>query len=449
MNSPDKDQEGVSWELLNESVTLTLVPRDDGKLLVRFTDEDGGRIWTEPFERRFWDSRTTKGEIGNNLAQEVPHTKNEVKTALKEVWTELAERTDEYEQELLNPSVEQLIENTERVEVHGGTETEIDVFVTAQPFGKHREPTQADSGPDTRKLTFTSAEWVRSDGDTQSPPIVKKYKNMFYRTLDINWAQWREDIRPAWEEMQEIITDDHQTTAERIAMSCVRALRGRLDVHAKKSRIVNDTWNGWWDDTGDEATIWVPGDTLIEVLDGHNKDGDYLGALSRAAQQEGFTSDGRWKTSIDGNPINLYPFPAEVLGIQEIDIIGLESDDDSDGEGETSGSDDHDGGNGPDNPETPNITESGMGDAAVDAVIEATSEMDSDGTGVEEEALIAEVSEEQEIPPDEAASVIEDGVVNGELYRPKGRDAIALRPGGGDLPGRDELPLESEGVPDP
>jgi hypothetical protein len=450
------EKQGVSWEILDGTATLKLFPQDDGGLFLEFTDEDGERIWGESRERQFWDSRTVKGEICNDLAGNLPQPKAEVKVALKEVWAELSEHADEYEQALLTPSVEQLIEQTERVEVHGGPETEFDIFVTAQPYGKRRGTAQIDGGPDTRKLTFTSAEWVRSDGDTQTPPIVKKYNNMFYRTLDINWEQWREDIRPAWEEMQEIITDDHQTTAERIAMSSVRALRGRLNVHTEKSRIVNDTWNGWWDDSGDETTIWVPGDTLTEILDEHSKDGDYLGALSRAAKQEGFTSGGRQQTSIDGNPINLYPFPAEVLGVQEIDVIGLESDDDGDGDGEASDGDDGD--DGPDSPDTPESPDSpedadesvpSTDSRALDAVVETADGLDTDEIGVKEETLVAEVSQRRGMPPDEVALAIEKGVRDGQLYRPRGEEAVALRPGGGEPAGCDELPLESEGVPEP
>src|SRR5699024_5165611 len=140
---------------------------------------------------------TTKGEISNNLAEQLPHTDAEVKAALQQVWAELSENSAEYEQALLNPSVEELIDQTERVEVHGGAETEIHVFVTAKPHG---------SEPDTRKLTFTNAEWMRADGDRKTPPVAIKYNNVFYRPLDINWQQWRDDIRPAWVEMQEVIT---------------------------------------------------------------------------------------------------------------------------------------------------------------------------------------------------------------------------------------------------
>lgn len=442
-------EQGVSWDILDESATLTLTPQEGGGLFLEVDDEDGSRVWAEQRERNFWNSRTAKGEIANNLAEQLPQTKAEVKNALRQVWVELSENNAEYEEALLNPSVGQLISQTERVEVHGGPETEIDVFVRAKPHGGE---------PDTRKLTFTNAEWMRQDGDRKTPPVAIKYNNVFYRPLDINWEQWREDIRPAWVEMQEVITDDHQTTAERIAMSTIRALKSRLDVHADRSPIVNDTWNGYWDESGDETTIWVPGDTLLEILDENGKDGDYLGALSRAAQQEGFTSGGRKQTTIDGNPINLYPFPAEVLGIQEIDVIGLESDDDGDGEGETSGDDD--GGDGGDTPDSPDATEDvdqpesagpsgAAGDRTGEIVAETVEAMDDDGTGVDEDALVAEVSEQRDMPQDDAASAVERGVVNGQLYRPSDDGTIALRPGGGEPAGRDELPFEAEGVPEP
>jgi hypothetical protein len=446
-------EQGVSWDILDESATLSLTPQEDGGLFLEVDDEDGDRIWAEQRERNFWDSRTTKGEIANNLAEQLPQTKAEVKAELQQVWVDLSENSSEYEQALLNPSVEQLIQQTERVEVHGGTETEIDVYVTAKPHGGE---------PDTRKLTFSNSEWMRADGDRKTPPVAIKYNNVFYRPLDINWEQWREDIRPAWVEMQEVITDDHQTVAERIAMSAVRKLKSRLDVHADQSPIVNDTWNGHWDDSGDETTIWVPGDTMLEILDENGRDQDYLGAVSRAAQQQGFTSDGRKQTSIDGNPINLYPFPAEVLGIQEIDVIGLESDDDDgDGEGETGGDDGGGGDGGGDTPDSPGAASDverpeSAGPASAgsgrtgEIVAETVKAMDNNGAGVDEDVLVAEVSERRDMPSDDAASAVERGVVDGKLYRPTDSEGtIALRPGGGEPAGRDELPFEAEGVPEP
>lgn len=453
--SGSNEEQGVSWDILDESVTLAVAPKDEGGLRVRFADDDGELIWATECERDFWTSRTQKGEIENTVAQHVPQPKPEVKGELQRVWSELEENADEYEQALLNPSVEELIAHTERVEVHGGPETEIDVFVRARPHGGE---------PDTRKLTFSNDEWMRADGDRKTPPVAIKYNNMFYRPLDINWEQWRKDIRPAWVEMQEIITDDHQTTAERIAMSAVRSLIGRLDVHAERSRIVNDTWNGWWDDSSDETTIWVPSDTLVEILDENNRDGDYLGALSRAAQEEGFTSGGRKQTTIEGNPMNLYPFPAEVLGVQEVDVIGLETDDDDDGEGESSGDDGDDGGDGGDGsdegdtpvtPTSPNTVDSTDGsgaatnDEAIEAVVETAADLGSDGTNVAESRLVAQTSQREDIPPDEVSARVEEGLLEGQLYRPDGEDTIAVRPGGGEPAGRDELPLENEGVPDP
>lgn len=198
---------GVSWEILDGTAMLSLVPREGGDLLVRFDDPDGETIWTGLYQRGFWDLRTQKGEIGNSVAKALPWPKEEVKAELQEVWTELGDNTDEYKRALLAPSVKRLIENTERVELQVDPVSRYDVVVTAELEGEPIDSEMDLDEPVTRTLSFTHTEWLRSGRSKAragTPPVVGKYKNEFYRTLNISWEQWREDIRPAWERMQEV-----------------------------------------------------------------------------------------------------------------------------------------------------------------------------------------------------------------------------------------------------
>jgi hypothetical protein len=440
MAGDEMEDAGVSWTLLDDRVTMDVIPREEGDLRVRFRDDDDEVLWSSYFERGFWESRTKKGEVGNKLADNTSFAKTTVKEELEAVWTDLTENADEYESNLVSPSVEDLIQNTQAVEVHGGEETERHVYVKAKPFGEYVDGAKTDGGASVRKLVFSNEEWVKSDGDTQTPSVVSKYSNAFYETLEITWQEWREDIRPRWKEMQQIVSDDQMSTADRIAMSVVRALRHRLDAHADRSKILNDAWNGWYDpDSPHGEVVWVPGDTLDEAMDNHDKGTEYRSALSRALKAEGYTLGSRKQTTIDGDPVELYPFLPETVGIEDtdVDVIGLGDDDDDDGDeadADTDGEPDADH------------------DDLVDDVVGVVDDLDPKGEGVPETEVIAEASTKRDLgPPDDIADAIERGVLSGALYRPGDEDEelVAVRPGGGETPGEGDIDPDEDGVPEP
>ena len=437
MPEDEMEDAGVSWNILEGRVTMDVIPREDGDLRVRFRDKDDEVLWSSFYERGFWESRTKKGEIGNKLGENTSFAKSTVKEALEAVWTDLTEDAAEYENTLISPSVKDLMQNTQAVEVHGGEETERHVYVKAQPYGDYTGPTQPDGGASIRKLVFSNEEWVKSDGDTQTPPVVSKYSNAFYETLGITWQEWREDIRPKWKEMQEIISDDQMSTADRIAMSTVRSLRHRLDVHADRDKILNDAWNGWYEaDSPHGEVVWIPGDTLDEALDKHDKGTEYRSALSRALKAEGYTLGSRKQTTIQGDPVELYPFIPKTVGVEDtdVDIIGL-GDDDDDG-----GSDESD------------TADEGGDDELVDNVVDVVDDLCLDSEATSETEVIAEAATNRDIgPPDAIEDAIERGVLSGVLYRPEdGEDGlVAVRPGGRDTPGEGDVNPDEEGVPSP
>jgi hypothetical protein len=444
VTSNEIEDAGVSWNILDSRVSMDVIPREDGDLRVRFRDDEDEVLWSSFFERGFWESRTKKGEIGNKLADNTSFAKSTVKEELEAVWTDLTENADEYESNLISPSVDQLIENTQAVEVHGGEETERHVYVKAQPFGEYVGPKQPDGGESVRKLVFNNEEWVKSDGDTQTPPIVAKYSNAFYETLEITWQEWREDIRPRWKEMQEIVSDDQMSTADRIAMSVVRSLRHRLDAHADRSKILNDAWNGWYEPESPHGeVVWVPGDTLDEALDKHDKGTEYRSALSRSLKAEGYTLGSRRQTTIQGDPVELYPFIPETVGIEDtdVDVIGFgDDDDDGDGDGDEAAGDAED------------QTGEDDGDDLLDRVVQTVDNLDPNGDGVPETEVIAKASTERDLgPPEDIADAIERGVLSGVLYRPgdEEEDLVAVRPGGGETPGEGDIDPDEDGVPEP
>lgn len=439
MASGEMEDAGVSWTLLDDRVTMDLIPREDGDLRVRFQDSDGGVLWSSFFDRGFWESRTKKGEIGNKLADNTSFAKSTVKEELESVWTDLSENAKEYENSLVSPSVEDLIKNTQAVEVHGGEETERHVYVKAKPFGEYVDGPETDGGASVRKLVFSNEEWVKSDGDTQTPPVVSKYSNAFYETLEISWQEWRNDIRPHWRDKQQIVSDDQMSTADRIAMSVVRSLRHRLDIHADRSKVLNDSWNGWYEaDSPHGEVVWIPGDTLDEAMDNHDKGTEYRSALSRALKAEGYTLGSRRQTTIQGDPVELYPFIPETVGIEDtdVDVIGLDDNEDDD-DGDESDADD---------------AAAQGDDDLLDDVVGVVDDLDPNGKGVPETKVVAEASTKRDLgPPDDITDAIERGVLSGALYRPEDeeQELVAVRPGGSETPGEGDIDPDEDGVPEP
>jgi hypothetical protein len=431
---------GVTWSLLKDRVRIDIIPREDGDLRVRFRDETDEVLWSSIFERGFWESRTKKGEIKNKFANNTSFAKSEVKQELEEVWTDLIQNAEDYETDLLSPTVEQLIENTQAVEVHGGEDSEIHVFVEEEPCGTCSNTVQTNEGASVRKLAFSHQEWAMSTGNTQNPPVVEKYTNAFYEVLDISWREWREDIRPRWKEMQEIVTDEQMSTADRIAMSVVRKLRHRLNVYADREKILTGAWNGWYEPNSSHGeVVWVPGDTLDEILDKHDKGTKYRSALSRALKSEGYTLGSSRQTTIQGDPVELYPFLPETIGIEdtEVDVIGIDGDDDEGDATESEPSDDDQ-----------NVDR----DELLDEVVSVVEQLDPEGEGVPETEVITEAATNREIgSPDAIADAIERGVLSGVLYRPGDEDdeLVAVRPGGTETPGDDDIDPDEDGVPEP
>lgn len=465
---------GVSWTLIGGSVTMEILPREQRDLRVRFVDKSDDVLWSAIYDRGFWESRTKKGEIKNKLADNTPYADDEIKKSLEKVWTDLTENAEDYQEDLVSPSVEQLIENTERVETFDGDEREIHVWVKGQPYGTPADGAEADGGTEVRKLIFSNSEWIRKDGDTQVPPVVEKYSNAFFEVLDISWQEWRDDIRARWQEMQRFHSGEQMTTPERIALLVTRALRNRVDAHADETKVINDTWNGWFtEDTQHGEVLWVPGDTLDEAMDKFDKGIDYRPQLSRALKNQGFTVATRKQTTINGERVELYPFLPKEVGIEEpsVDVIGYEDDDDDD-DGEASGDiGDGDGGDGGDSggdsatdsesddaPPTPPEPTADESDDGVDPggeilgeVAEVIRSKVGAGASLNEATLAAEAATDRDIaPPEEVREAIERGVIEGVLYRPDDEEGIvALRPGGvkADSPDGVVDPTE-EGVPE-
>lgn len=481
---------GVDWNILDGELNFSIAPREDGDVKVTVVKNSSEEtIWSTTAEKGFWTSRTRKGEIANTIAKNTSYANSDIKTALESVWTDLTDNESEYKNELVSPSVEQLIENTTSVEVYGGEDTQFHVFIEATPRGRSEDGATSDGGVEERRLVFDNSEWAKSSGDTSEPPIVEKYSNAFYEVLDISWEEWAHEIRNRWTGQMVRAADDTTTTSERIAMSVTRKLRRQVQAYAEADKLVNDPLNVWYqEDSKYGEVVWVPGEALDHALDDHDKGTAYRAELSKALKSQGYTISNRDQRSINGERYELYPFNPEALGIQPIDVVDIDADDDDDEPAESGAGDDGDGPDTPDQPETPgedaDDTESGEatadggqravepdadetpdadppdagngGDAepATDAddelvaeVVDAMDEVDPMEESVPQMEVVTHVTERVDVEsPSEVLDAIDEATRQGMLFEPE-ENRLKKRPSAGETDAPENI--DDDGVPDP
>jgi hypothetical protein len=310
----------VDWPVeIADGLTAALRPTDDNriKVTIRETAGDNDRVvYSADHARDFFTSKQKVGEIGNELKGGVVEVDPDVaKGGFKELCNRFSAKQEELKKELRPPVVEQVLEETERVEVFGGDPAT--VTVTLQRDGE------------TRRIEFTSGEFTG-----KSPAKLRsRYYNCFYERLDLGEDEWGE-ITEAWEEQQVISGREEATGWQAVADRIANGLRAEIKPVADKEALANGTYTAWYapgsDGEGETAadgggTVWVQGDALTEKLEETSKSVDDLSALSKTLKAEGYTFSGSKQRHVNGNRTRLYPFDPDALGIERGDVFDEDS----------------------------------------------------------------------------------------------------------------------------
>lgn len=430
----------ATWELFDGEYELSLSPNDDGSLEVEVREAGGDEdlVWADTKPRRFWTSGTHKGQVKNDLAPQLDdYSKADVKAELTSVWTDLQAHDKEYEENLLAPAVEEVISSTQDVVVYrSGDKTQVHVYVTGQQHGTPRNGTASDGGATQEKFVFDSSEWTKDSGDTTKPPVVQKYHEKFFRTLDISWEQWANDIRPRWEDAQEFVNADPQTAEEQLAHMAVRDLARLCDWYADAEQAITDTMQGLYreDWKGYEEAIWIPKETMLEVLQDYDKGGDDLSTLSPTLMEQDLTLGKVEQTSINSETVYLYPFDLETLNVDKLDIHGLDldEDDDDDGDEGEAGDESDDGGDGGGAGESATTDDTDEADSGGEApsaqarddlsetaesVVDHLERETGGGRALPEPEIVATLASRDGLDPESLGDAIDEGVSTGWLVR--------------------------------
>lgn len=208
MTTENIEDEDLVWGLCEGKVEMELSLREKGDIRIRVREaREDGIAWTDLVDYGFWDSRTKRGEIKNEIVSNTRYSETVISSDLRDVWREIRS-SEEIQEKLLSATVKDLIENTVKVEVHQGDETEVHVYIEGTMGSTPIDEAQTQDSSIVKELVISSSEWVRETGDTRNPPLVERYSNAFHEVPYITWNHWSEVIRPAWAEMQVIVEDD-------------------------------------------------------------------------------------------------------------------------------------------------------------------------------------------------------------------------------------------------
>lgn len=292
-------------EELVSGVDLRLEPREQGlHVSVAETFDDSPRpVYSASHKRDFYTSQQKRREIANEINDQVSdHIDGDaVAERFRAVCTQLDSKHDEIKQRLRPPAVQQILDETQSVEVFGGEPTT--VRVTLEHGGKEAP------------IEFTSGEWVAGDAGK----LNARYHQRFFERLDMESEDWDELVE-AWEEMQEIVHDERQTELDSVVEEVIDGLARRVKAHDTRDAIENDTYSAWMQTDYDgmdneipqgEDVLWVRSTAVSEQLEEAGKSKAYISELSKGLKAESHTH----RATKRKRDKRVYPFDPDSLGI--------------------------------------------------------------------------------------------------------------------------------------
>lgn len=277
------DDHELECPLIDEA-EVRMGKRDDGGIdveVVTTTESGELTIYSDSHKRDFY-TKETKREIKNTVEESHPNGET-IGAAFLEFCRALGENHKHVQKALRPPAVNDLLNETEKVEIFGGNTATF--VITMTHAGK------------TRRLEFTVEEIMGSN----PAGLRDKYGAAFYEKRSLEPEVW-EDLAEEWIEMGEEVASERMTETEAIAGELTETLSRRLAVSLDRDGLANDRLTAWYDETnatdnddvteeaGDEGTVvWVRTDAIREILKDEGKGKDYFRKLSPELKGMGVT----------------------------------------------------------------------------------------------------------------------------------------------------------------
>lgn len=278
------DEDGVLTCPLTDDAEVRISARNDGKLVVdvvAVSSSGESPIYTDAHNRDFY-SKQTKRTIKNEVKNSHPDG-DTIAARFLEFCSALNKNHEMVQKALRPPAANNLLDQTETVEIYGGTTT---MFVVTM---NHRGR--------TRELEFTAEEIM----GTNPAPLRNKYGSAFYEKVALEPEVW-EDLADEWIAMGEEVAAERMTEEEAIAGELATALSRRLSVTLDRDGLANDALTAWYDEENetdnedvtqtagrDASVIWVRTEAIRDFLKDSGKGKDYFRDLSPALKGMGMT----------------------------------------------------------------------------------------------------------------------------------------------------------------
>lgn len=249
----------------------------------------------------------------------------------EELCRTFAEADVEDDEDMRSPIVNQLLRETDRVEMHASDDSAT-ISVSLSRAG----------GPGL-SIDFESSEWTSNDCGAK---IREQYHVAHQELIDIEPEEWQM-LRDIWNDQIERVVRDEGTEDDETAHELVRRLASRIKVTENYDEIRNDPKIALYDRNnddredseiaerhGDTDVLWVQITTVSEVLDDLPGETPAKNALARRLIGENTLLRGRKTFGEDRLPV--WAFDPEPFGGRA--LVG-EEDDDGESEDEDEGDD--------------------------------------------------------------------------------------------------------------
>ena len=301
-------------------VEIDFEPVGGGKIQLRsrFEDEVLERGEYAEVFRDTHRGRTNKGQFINSTAEAAEAIEgidaDEIKSALRNWFTEMAEIAEEEELAFQPDHIQQIIRGTQTpVEIHGGEETTWKVTLTYA--GR------------TTDLEFTAGEMVGGGGAS----LEEKIANYFYEIIEIEPEDW-ETIRDYWQDHSEVVAVVDETGRDAVAERFLNRIVDAARPLEELEQVPTDPSGAWYDadnsanydDAPSDAPIlWVQDRFFVDKLEAIGKQIEYKGQLTKdlVDREVLYGSNARrtWNGVFERRT-RMFPFDPRELGIDEDDV---------------------------------------------------------------------------------------------------------------------------------
>lgn len=255
---------------LGDGIAVEYAGKEGGQIRLTFyagaDTNDMRAICTQDVEPDFYAARTPRGEVRNELLRAIPDDVSEdvVRGGFEELCRVFEELDVVEDEDLRSPIVNQILDETQSVEVHAGDDS-AQFIVTLSRGGS----------PTT--LAFDQSQWASDDCGGL---VREKYLVAFNELIEVSGEEWK-TLRDVWHEQPDRIVRDESSDADETIYDLIRRLKNRVNVIEEYDKLRNDPKNALYDRDnslnggdskiqekyGDADVLWVQPAVITELLE--------------------------------------------------------------------------------------------------------------------------------------------------------------------------------------